>query len=85
MQYFRTRSTSRFQVAAASAILLAAAVAGCSDSTPRTGSGSVSSAAPASVGVPDALNFRAPLVGGGEFDGAALAGKPVALWFWAPT
>ncbi len=35
--------------------------------------------------VPAALAFRAPLVGGGEFDGAAYAGRPVAFWFWAPT
>ncbi len=35
--------------------------------------------------VPEALNFPASLVGGGEFDPAAYAGKPVAFWFWAPT
>jgi hypothetical protein len=34
---------------------------------------------------PAALQFSAPLVGGGEFDGAAEAGRPVAFWFWAPT
>jgi len=32
----------------------------------------------------DLLAFRAPLVGGGTFDGAELAGTPVVLWFWAP-
>lgn len=37
------------------------------------------------VAVPDALDFTAPLVGGGTFDGADLAGQPVAFWFWAPT
>ena len=37
------------------------------------------------VDVPAALAFRAPLVGGGEFDGAEYAGRPVAFWFWAPT
>ena len=37
------------------------------------------------VEVPAALDFRAPLVGGGEFDGAKYAGRPVAFWFWAPT
>ena len=36
------------------------------------------------VDVPAALDFRAPLVGGGEFDGATYAGRPVAFWFWAP-
>lgn len=39
----------------------------------------------APVVVPDALQFTAPLVGGGTFDGAAVAGKPTAFWFWAPT
>jgi len=37
------------------------------------------------VVVPEALRFTAPLVGGGEFDGAASAGKPTVFWFWAPT
>lgn len=36
------------------------------------------------VEAPDALRFTAPLVGGGTFDGATVAGKPVAFWFWAP-
>lgn len=48
-----------------------------------------SSAAPAPteapVVVPEALQFTAPLVGGGTFDGAAAAGKPTLFWFWAPT
>lgn len=35
-------------------------------------------------GVPEALRFRAPLVGGGEIDMSTLADKPVVLWFWAP-
>ncbi len=38
-----------------------------------------------SSGVPDVLAFTAPLVGGGELDAAALADKPTAFWFWAPT
>ncbi len=37
------------------------------------------------VVVPEALQFTAPLVGGGTFDGPALAGKPTVFWFWAPT
>jgi hypothetical protein len=40
----------------------------------------------ASIPAPAALQFRAPLVGGGEFAGPEqAAGKPVAFWFWAPT
>jgi hypothetical protein len=35
--------------------------------------------------VPEALQFTAPLVGGGEFTGADSAGKPTVFWFWAPT
>jgi hypothetical protein len=34
--------------------------------------------------VPEALRFRAPLVGGGEIDVSTLADRPVVLWFWAP-
>ena len=39
----------------------------------------------APVAVPEALQFTAPLVGGGEFAGADYAGKPTVFWFWAPT
>jgi hypothetical protein len=35
--------------------------------------------------VPEALQFRAPVVGGGELDMSAYAGQTVAFWFWAPT
>jgi hypothetical protein len=34
--------------------------------------------------VPTALDFNAPLVGGGEIEMGAYAGRPVLLWFWAP-
>jgi hypothetical protein len=34
--------------------------------------------------VPAALQLTAPLVGGGEIELGALAGRPVLLWFWAP-
>lgn len=33
---------------------------------------------------PAALQFSAPLVGGGEIELGELAGRPVLLWFWAP-
>lgn len=52
-------------------------------------SGGVADDAPAPteapVAVPDALQFTAPLVGGGEFDGATVADKPTVFWFWGPT
>jgi hypothetical protein len=44
-----------------------------------------STAAEAGAVVPEALQFTAPLVGGGEFSGAAVADKPTLFWFWAPT
>lgn len=34
---------------------------------------------------PEALQFTAPLLGGGVFDGAAYGERPVVFWFWAPT
>ena len=39
----------------------------------------------ADVAVPEALQFSAPLVGGGEFVGADFVDKPTVFWFWAPT
>lgn len=34
--------------------------------------------------VPAALDFSAPLLGGGEIEMGQFAGRPVLLWFWAP-
>jgi len=34
---------------------------------------------------PEALQFSAPVVGGGELDMRDYAGQTVAFWFWAPT
>jgi hypothetical protein len=33
---------------------------------------------------PAALQFQAPLVGGGNFEGSEYGERPVAFWFWAP-
>ena len=38
----------------------------------------------AATAVPAALDFSAPLLGGGELDARTYAGQPLALWFWAP-
>ena len=72
----------RFLFAAAMAL----AAVGCS-----SGSAQDSTATPASVtatelsaDVPAALQFDAPLVGGGRFDARQQSGRPLALWFWAP-
>lgn len=63
----------------ASAIALAA---GCgSDRSTASPAAAVSG----ETNVPKVLQFTAPLVGGGELRAATLAGRPVALWFWAPT
>ena len=35
--------------------------------------------------VPDSLAFSAARVGGGTVDLGDYAGRPVLLWFWAPT
>ncbi len=47
------------------------------DGATDTGSGVVPDA-------PAALQFSAPLVGGGDIELTTLAGRPVLLWFWAP-
>ena len=41
--------------------------------------------APAHDAVPESLAFSALQVGGGAINMADYAGKPVLLWFWAPT
>lgn len=42
------------------------------------------SGAPADPAVPTELDFTAKTVGGPEFSGQSLAGKPAVFWFWAP-
>ncbi len=39
----------------------------------------------ADVTAPEALQFSAASVGGGQIDFTSFAGTAVALWFWAPT
>lgn len=34
--------------------------------------------------VPDAINWSAPLIGGGELDMTGFRDRAVMLWFWAP-
>lgn len=52
--------------------------------TARAPSSGGDDGASAPAAVPEILDFRAPLVGGGTLEGAELAGAPVAVWFWAP-
>lgn len=65
-------------------------VAGCGGTADNTASITPSAALsdvsePSSTAaVPAELNFTAKTVGGQEFSGQALAGKPAVFWFWAP-
>ena len=58
---------------------------GCADQAPEEDSGGVPAGDAAASTLPAALDFTAPLVGGGVFDGSELAERPVVFWFWAPT
>lgn len=49
-------------------------------STPGTDGGGGT----APMAVPAALQFSAPVVGGGSLDLASFAGTTVLFWFWAP-
>jgi hypothetical protein len=64
---------------------MSALAAGCGSSAPQAGTTSVAVSSTAATGAPKALQFTAPQLGGGTFDGAALGGRPVVFWFWAPT
>lgn len=77
---------------AAAAALLAVSCGGTSevaDTTPASAPAPAPAASPGSesppAGVPEILAFSSPLVGGGQLDGAELADKPTAFWFWSPT
>ncbi|MFZ4811473.1 MAG: hypothetical protein ACOYL9_09030 [Ilumatobacteraceae bacterium] len=58
---------------------------GATEQTATAPASTAPTSSEATTAVPAALAFQAPLVGGGEFDGATYAGRPVAFWFWAPT
>jgi peroxiredoxin len=64
------------------AVTTALGACGSNNPDPGTAATAVTSV---DTAVPEALRFTAPLVGGGEFDGSAVAGRPIAFWFWAPT
>jgi peroxiredoxin len=53
-------------------------------STPAASSTDAGPATSATGTVPSTLAFTARTVGGADFDGATLAGRPTVLWFWAP-
>jgi hypothetical protein len=64
--------------------LLALVFAACGGSGTVSRKSPTSESAPKSAGDSDILAFKAPKLGGGEVDGGDLAGKDVAVWFWAP-
>ena len=70
---------SRFRIALA-ALTVAGALSACGGA-----GGAVDTAATNTAAAPAALQFSAPSVGGGAIDFTQFAGKPVVLWFWAPT
>ncbi len=75
--------TSRFTAAAAVLVgLLTACASADSRAADPTSAGAT---VVADASAPSALQFSAPAVGGGAIDFTQFAGKPVVLWFWAPT
>lgn len=79
------RSVTVLRRFAVAGVLAATFLAGCGGSADGPNAGPGASGTGVSDSVPAALDFSAPLVGGGSFDGATMAGRPVAFWFWAPT
>ncbi|MEN9644598.1 MAG: hypothetical protein RL238_1267 [Actinomycetota bacterium] len=64
----------------------AGAPVGTDATQPSATAAPVSTASPEQAATaPEALQFSAPLVGGGELDLRSYAGQTVAFWFWAPT
>lgn len=91
----RVLRSTKVQFWGACLLLAGPVLAGCGGAASEgSPAGSPSSAAvPGTVGtpapepadaVPAVLRFSAPTVSGGTFDGTTLAGRPAALWFWAP-
>lgn len=66
-------------VASASPALASPALAPSAAGSPAAGPAAASPAR-----VPAALSFTGKTLDGTAFDAAALAGRPVVLWFWAP-
>ncbi|MEV4519917.1 redoxin family protein [Micromonospora tulbaghiae] len=93
------RTAARVTAAAVLAATLAAATACAAGPEPGDRAGAVAPAPPAAASpsgpasapasaspatVPAALSFTGKTLDGTAFDAAALAGRPVVLWFWAP-
>ncbi|MEV1330621.1 redoxin domain-containing protein [Micromonospora costi] len=87
-----TGASTRGAVVVVVALLAALAAGGCGGGQPPraagpavpAGTSTASGPAAGGVPVPDTLAFTATTLEGASFSGAALAGRPVVLWFWAP-
>jgi hypothetical protein len=66
----------------ATLVFSAAVLTACGSTTSGATATSAAGTAPSA---PFALQFSADVVGGGQLDFRSLAGKTLALWFWAPT
>ncbi len=73
----------RLAVATVAAVVLAACGAPTQQAQPAGGP-QPSSSATSNGAVTAALDWREPLVGGGQLAGGDLQGRDVVLWFWAP-
>lgn len=75
----------RHLTAALAALTVALTIAACGSDGSRSGSANAAgSSAGQTSAVPAQLQFTAKTIGGQEFSGTSLAGKPAVLWFWAP-
>ena len=73
------RAISRPVLVLALAVMLVAAACSSDDAGTAAGGG-----ADGGGGGMSSLDFTAAQLGGGELDGASLAGTDTVLWFWAP-
>lgn len=64
--------------------LLGIAIALTAGCAPGAQTATPAPASPNAVAVPAQLDFVARTVGGQEFSGATLAGRPAVFWFWTP-
>lgn len=79
----------RLSAAPLVALAVAAVIAACGAPHTRSGATNAPASSSHAVGglataVPEQLQFSAKTLAGQTFSGESLAGKPAALWFWAP-
>ena len=77
--------TVRHVLLALAVLVGATACSGTDDASPAATPATSANEGTVTGAVPPSLSFSAPMLGGGQLDGASLAGQAVMLWFWAPT